>query len=111
MNSAKSWETLMGRRPRGAARIRPMARPRTPTPPRWWRRPDRATGAGPALDGELRLDAAIIGPWALEGARLPWPAGERAVFPDLDAGSIGYKLVHTSPRPRLRPVTQGIARR
>lgn len=64
------------------------------------------------LDGELQLDAAIIP----EVAKIKAPNSKVAghanvlIFPDLDAGNIGYKLVQRLAKAEAYgPLTQGIA--
>ena len=64
------------------------------------------------LDGELQLDAAIVA--SVGGCKAPGSqvAGQANVliFPDLDAGNIGYKLVQRLAKAEaFGPMTQGIA--
>ena len=115
VNSAKSWRTLMGVEPevallshstRGSAKNDDAVKVVEAT------RIARELAPDLALAGELQLDAAIVESVGASKAPDSPVAGHAnvLVFPDLDAGNIGYKLVQRLAHAEAYgPVTQGIA--
>ena len=115
VNSAQSWKTLMGTEPvvamlshstYGSAKnddankvVEAAAIARELAPEL-------------ALDGELQADAAMVPSVGASKAPDSKVAGKAncLIFPDLDAGNIGYKLVQRLAHAEaFGPVTQGIA--
>ncbi len=115
VNSAKSWKTLMSTEPivamlshstYGSAKNEDASKVIEAT------EIAKALAPDVALDGELQLDAAIVE--SVGKSKAPdSPVAGRAnvlVFPDLDAGNIGYKLVQRLAKAEAYgPITQGIA--
>lgn len=115
VNSAHSWKALMGTEPvvallshstYGSAKNDDAAKVTKAV--------EIAKELAPevALDGELQLDAAIVPAVGASKAPESSVAGRAnvLVFPDLDAGNIGYKLVQRLAHAEAYgPITQGIA--
>ncbi|MCL1796914.1 MAG: phosphate acetyltransferase [Eggerthellaceae bacterium] len=115
LSSAKSWETLVGTEPvvamlshssYGSAKNNDANKVIEATAIAKELAPDLA------LDGELQLDAAIVPSVGASKAPESSVAGKAnvLVFPDLDAGNIGYKLTQRLAKAdAYGPITQGIA--
>lgn len=116
LSSAKSFKSLVGEDPRvamlsystyGSAKSEQVDLVRNAA--------DIAKAAAPdlKLDGELQLDAAIVPSVAALKAPESDVAGKANVliFPNLDAGNIGYKLVQRLAKAEAYgPMTQGMAK-
>lgn len=115
VNSAKSWLTLIGNEPQvallshsshGSAKNADAEKVVKATSIAKMLAPEIA------IDGELQLDAAIVPEIGASKAPESPVAGHANVliFPDLDAGNVGYKLVQRLAKAEAYgPITQGLA--
>lgn len=115
VNSAKSWRSLVGTEPVVAMLSHSSyGSAKNDDSGKVVRATALAKELAPelSLDGELQLDAAIVP--EIGAAKAPEsPVAGKAnvlIFPDLDAGNIGYKLVQRLAKAEAYgPITQGIA--
>lgn len=116
ISSAQSWKTLLQTEPVVAMLSHSTYGSAAANPDR--NKVEEATAIAKALapdialDGELQLDAAIVP--SVGSSKAPdSPVAGKAnvlVFPDLDAGNIGYKLVQRLAKAEAYgPITQGLA--
>ena len=115
IDSAKSFESLTGEKPyvamlshstKGSAKHTDVDKVTTAT------KITQQSSSEICIDGELQLDAAIVPSVAKLKTKDSKVAGKANVliFPDLDAGNIGYKLVQRfAHADAYGPVTQGMA--
>ncbi len=117
ISSAKSWRTLTGKEPKiamlsysthGSAPVTEMtAKVTNATMLVEQKAPELL------IDGEMQLDASIVpsvGAKKAPGSKVSGCANV-LIFPDLNAGNIGYKLVERLAKAQAYgPITQGIAK-
>ncbi|MGI6755346.1 MAG: phosphate acetyltransferase [Atopobiaceae bacterium] len=114
--SANSWKAYMGTDPKVAMlsfSTKGSAKGDVPTKVQEATKLAQEKAPELALDGDLQLDAAIVDTVAKLKAPGSTVAGNANVliFPDLEAGNIGYKLVQRfSGAEAYGPVLQGIAK-
>ncbi|RRF90141.1 MAG: phosphate acetyltransferase [Coriobacteriaceae bacterium] len=114
--SAKSWEKYMGTEPRVAMlSFSTMGSAKGDVPTKVQEATELAHEKAPELsvDGDLQLDAALVPSVAALKAPGSKVAGNAnvLVFPDLEAGNIGYKLVQRfAGADAYGPILQGIAK-
>ena len=115
VNSARSWKSLVGTEP-AVAMLSHSSKgsAQNDDASKVVRAVEIAHELAPeiALDGELQLDAAIVP--AVGESKAPGSAvaghANVLIFPDLDAGNIGYKLVQRLAKAEAYgPITQGLA--
>lgn len=115
VNSAQSWRALIGTEPAVAMLSHSSyGSAKNDDTAKVVRAVEIAKELAPdvLLDGELQLDAAIVPEIGASKASASPVAGKANVliFPDLDAGNIGYKLVQRLAKAEAYgPITQGIA--
>lgn len=117
ISSSKTWEELVGTTPKIAMLSYSTlgSAPVTDLTSKVTEATRLIKGKCPNLevDGELQLDAAIIPSVASQKAPKSEVAGKAniLIFPDLNAGNIGYKLVQRLAKAEAYgPITQGIKR-
>ncbi len=117
ISSAKSWRSLMGNEPRVAMLSYSTlgSAPLTDMTSKVINATNLLKDKAPDIKvvGEIQLDAAIVPKVAAQKAPDNDIAGSANVliFPDLNAGNIGYKLVQRlANADAFGPITQGIAR-
>ena len=114
--SAGSWEKYMGTQPKVAMlSFSTMGSAKGEVPTKVQEATELAHEKAPelAVDGDLQLDAALVPSVAALKASGSDVAGKAnvLVFPDLEAGNIGYKLVQRfAGAQAYGPILQGIAK-